>query len=197
MTHEQRIAEIREALKRGKCWTICVADLKLIDAAYESIDTLAEELKKQSDRADKAEQLVCDFQAAAMIDVSNQGGPCCVKPEHVEKHVTELRQRVDTLAAECLRLREDGLNIALFKEVVAEQRHGREKHGRGPDDLSHDDWHSDEAWHEFIAEHNHRARNATPMERRQHLIKAAGLCLSAVEAFDRSRQALDAAKEGE
>jgi hypothetical protein len=36
------------------------------------------------------EQRVCDFQAAAMIDVGNQGGPCRVEPHHVEKHVTGL-----------------------------------------------------------------------------------------------------------
>lgn len=37
------------------------------------------------------QQKVCDFQAASMLDVGGQGGPCRVQPHHVEAHVTNLR----------------------------------------------------------------------------------------------------------
>ena len=47
------------------------------------------------------EQRVCDFQAAGMIDVGGQGGPCRVEPKHIEQHVTELRAKVAALEAAC------------------------------------------------------------------------------------------------
>lgn len=77
------------------------------------------------------------------------------------------------------------MNPEIAAEIQAEQDHGRSKHGRGPNDFEHDDRHYDESWHDFIADHNVRACLASPMERRQHLIKIAGLAVSAVEAFDR------------
>ena len=53
-------------------------------------------------RAESLEQKVCDFQAASMLDVGNQGGPCRVEPEHVESHIKELRAKVESLEAELL-----------------------------------------------------------------------------------------------
>lgn len=73
----------------------------------------------------------------------------------------------------------------LAAQIQSEQDHGREKWGRGADDYAHDDATPEKAWHDYIAAHNERARCATPMERRQHLIKLAGLTVSAIEAFDR------------
>lgn len=35
-------------------------------------------------------QLVCDFQAASMLDVGRQGGPCRVEPRHVEQEMVRL-----------------------------------------------------------------------------------------------------------
>jgi len=80
------------------------------------------------------------------------------------------------------------MNLKIIKEIQAEQDHGRQKYGSGPNDFAHDDKHTDENWHEFIDEHNRRASESTPMERRQHLIKVAGLAVSAIEAFDRKHE---------
>lgn len=74
----------------------------------------------------------------------------------------------------------------IAEEIQAEQKHGRQKYGSGPNNLAHDDAHPPVVWFNLIGEHNRRALVATPMERRQHLIKVAGLAVSAVEAFDRS-----------
>lgn len=79
------------------------------------------------------------------------------------------------------------MNAKIAEEIQAEQNHGRQKYGAGPDDFRHDDMHSSEVWHACIATHNNRARLATPMDRRQHLIKVAGLAISAVESFDRKQ----------
>lgn len=73
----------------------------------------------------------------------------------------------------------------IAEQIQSEQDHGREKWGNGPDDFAHDDATPESAWHDLIADHNARASCATPMERRQHLIKLAGLAVSAIEAFDR------------
>lgn len=78
------------------------------------------------------------------------------------------------------------MNAKISDEIQQEQDHGREKWGDGPNDLSHDDATEDPLWHLYIANHNDRAACATPMERRQHLIKVAGLAVSAIEAFDRT-----------
>ncbi|HZV36608.1 MAG TPA: hypothetical protein VFB72_18670 [Verrucomicrobiae bacterium] len=80
------------------------------------------------------------------------------------------------------------MNEKIAAEIQAEQNHGRQKYGRGPNDFKHDDAHDPRGWHQWIEEHNMRGLLATPMERRQHLIKVAGLAVSAVEAFDRKRK---------
>jgi len=78
------------------------------------------------------------------------------------------------------------MTTALAKEIQAEQDHGRES--AGPDDLHHDDVMDDAVWYNCIRDHNERARWSTPLERRQHLVKVAGLAASAIEAFDRKRK---------
>jgi hypothetical protein len=80
------------------------------------------------------------------------------------------------------------MNEKIAAEIQAEQNHGREKYGTGPNDFAHDDAVPDKIWHGCIDNHNARAFHATPMERRQHLIKLAGLAVSAVEAFDRKTE---------
>jgi hypothetical protein len=77
------------------------------------------------------------------------------------------------------------VNAKISAEIQSEQNHGRQKYGRGPDDFQHDDRQCYGVWHDCIDDHLSRARNATPMERRQHLIKIAGLAVSAIESFDR------------
>lgn len=77
------------------------------------------------------------------------------------------------------------MNPKLAKEIQIEQEHGRQKYGSGRMDLAHDDSQSDELWHECITTHNGKARQSTPMDRRQHLVKLAGLAISAIESFDR------------
>lgn len=69
-------------------------------------------------------------------------------------------------------------------QIQAEQDHGREKYGRG--NPNHDDAHSLEEWVHFARDHAERAKSNTPQESRQHLIKAAGLLVSAIESFDRN-----------
>lgn len=82
----------------------------------------------------------------------------------------------------------------LAREIQLEQDHGRSKYGDGPEDFEHDDHHVAKDWHIWIREHNERGEYATPMDRRQHLIKVAGLAISAVESFDRQRKSrIDAA----
>jgi hypothetical protein len=73
----------------------------------------------------------------------------------------------------------------LLNEIKAEQKHGRAKYGNGPDDFDHDDNTAEGVWHDCIHEHNERARLGTPIERRQHLVKVAGLAISAIQSFDR------------
>lgn len=77
---------------------------------------------------------------------------------------------------------------AIAKEIQAEQENGRQKYGLGANDLAHDDGVTEHTWQVCIADHNTRARYAPPMERRQHLVKVAGLAVSAIEAFDRKRK---------
>lgn len=77
------------------------------------------------------------------------------------------------------------MNKKISKEIQSEQDHGREKYGFGPDDFEHDDFNSEEVWRDCIKDHNERARLCPPMARRQHLIKVAGLAVSAIEALDR------------
>lgn len=82
------------------------------------------------------------------------------------------------------------MNKNIAKEIQAEQEHGRQKYSRSKraDDTAHDDSLPNAVWLACIAEHNNRAYSATPTERRQHLVKVAGLAISAVESFDRKRK---------
>lgn len=75
----------------------------------------------------------------------------------------------------------------IAREIQAEQDHGREKYGGSMNDYAHDDATPDEGWHACIEDHNKRGRYSTPMERRQHLVKIAGLAISAIESFDRKK----------
>lgn len=77
---------------------------------------------------------------------------------------------------------------SIASEINKEQEHGRCKYGRGPRDFKHDDDHPNIVWHRCIQDHNERAYQGTPMERRQHLVKVAGLAVSAIESFDRGRR---------
>jgi hypothetical protein len=70
---------------------------KLEAALREGARVSAEMLEKLEADLAQAEQTICDFQAAGMIDVGGMGGPCEVKPAHIEKHVTELRARTAAL----------------------------------------------------------------------------------------------------
>lgn len=79
------------------------------------------------------------------------------------------------------------MNQKIHEEIQEAQRHGRQKYGSGPDDLAHDDAVPQDNWHRYIGDHNERAELSPPMDRRAHLIKVAGLAVSAVEAFDRQQ----------
>lgn len=79
------------------------------------------------------------------------------------------------------------MNAKIAAEIQSEQDHGRQKYGGHKDNLAHDSRNSNVDWANCIADHNSRALHSTPMERRQHLIKVAGLAVSAIEAFDRSQ----------
>lgn len=80
------------------------------------------------------------------------------------------------------------MNNIITAQIQEEQNRGRAKWGNGPEDHAHDDKHSDEDWGEMIERHNLNAESATPMERRQYLVKVAGLAVSAIEALDRKAQ---------
>lgn len=82
------------------------------------------------------------------------------------------------------------MNAKLIEEIQQAQDHVRQKYGNGPDDPT-----ADFVWHEFIRDHNEQADLATPMERREHLVKIAGLACSAVEAFDRKQETEEAVME--
>lgn len=77
------------------------------------------------------------------------------------------------------------MNEKIAAEIQNEQSHGRAKYGKSPDDLAHDDSVSDAVWYRCLNDHNERAFESLPMDRRAHLIKLAGLAVSAVEAIDR------------
>ncbi len=77
------------------------------------------------------------------------------------------------------------MNPDIAREIQDEQDHGRSKYGNGPFDLKKDDRNSEQDWHDCISDHNRRAVVATTMDRRQHLIKVAGMAVSAIEAIDR------------
>lgn len=77
------------------------------------------------------------------------------------------------------------MNEKIAAEIQIEQDHGRAKYGNAFDDFAHDDAHIEIDWHNMIDDHNERGRHETPMERRQRLVKIAGLAVSAIEAHDR------------
>lgn len=77
------------------------------------------------------------------------------------------------------------MNPQITAEIQTEQEHGRSKYGSGPNDFEHDDRNSDSIWTDCIRRHTINAEYSTPMERRQHLVKIAGLAVSAIESFDR------------
>jgi hypothetical protein len=53
--------------------------------------------EKLRDRIANLEQLVCDFQASALINVKGESGPCRVDPQDVEQEVTRLRNELARL----------------------------------------------------------------------------------------------------
>ncbi len=75
--------------------------------------------------------------------------------------------------------------MSVESEIIAQQKHGRQKYGGGENNLEHDDRHSVEDWLDMIQDHVHRARCGTPLESRQFLINIAGLAKSGAESFDR------------
>jgi hypothetical protein len=79
------------------------------------------------------------------------------------------------------------MNDKIAAEIQAEQNHGRQKYGSGSNDFAHDDGNSNALWALCISDHNNRARESTPRDRRQHLLKVAGLAVSAIEAIDRKK----------
>lgn len=76
----------------------------------------------------------------------------------------------------------------LAREIQDAQNHGRQKYGNGPDDFAHDDAHENGTWYKCIEDHNARSMETFPMDRREHLVKLAGLAVSAIESFDRKRK---------
>ncbi len=84
------------------------------------------------------------------------------------------------------------MNAAIAQQIQDEQDHGREKYGGDSRSFAKDDANTEMQWWDWIDDHNSRCLVSTPMERRQHLIKVAGLAVSAIEAFDRSLEKLNA-----
>ena len=78
------------------------------------------------------------------------------------------------------------MDSAITQQIQDAQDHGREKYGGNSTSCTHDDATPTLRWHSYIDDHNKRAFHATSMDRRAHLIKVAGLAVSAIEAFDRS-----------
>lgn len=91
------------------------------------------------------------------------------------------RAKLTAAEAERDRLRERLEATGVLAEILTEQQHGRQKYGGHPDNTALDDSHTEDEWASYIADHNERARITTPMERRQHLVKVAGLALSAID----------------
>lgn len=97
---EDRLAELFAGVERARA-------KKDNPILHDFAETIHEARKLQADLATaraqvvELEQKVCNFQAAAMIDVGKQGGPCLVEPKHVEQHVTELRSQIAGLEAAC------------------------------------------------------------------------------------------------
>lgn len=81
------------------------------------------------------------------------------------------------------------MNTKIASEIQAEQDHGRQKYGHGPNDFEHDDNHTAVDWYEMIMSHASKICYETPMDGRQRLVKVAGLAVSAIEVIDRKRNA--------
>lgn len=73
-------------------------NMALIAAARQAVPALIAEVRRLREENVRLDQLVCDFQAASMLEVGRQGGPCCVEPRHVERHITELRDALRPFA---------------------------------------------------------------------------------------------------
>lgn len=126
-----------------------------------------------------------------------------VTPEQKQRLAEMKRKQVHSSTCPCSicflltlldQAQRDTERVPLYREIEAEQRHGREKYGRGPEDFAHDNNNADDLWYSCIKDHNARAMSATPMERRQHLVKVAGLAISAIQSYDRkAKKALDQA----
>lgn len=79
------------------------------------------------------------------------------------------------------------MNTAIAIQIQDEQDHGREKYGGDSKSFAKDDANHPWDWHDWITDHSERAATARcAPDRRRHLIKVAGLAVSAIEAFDRS-----------
>jgi hypothetical protein len=76
----------------------------------------------------------------------------------------------------------------IAKEIQEEQNHGRQNTAMVRTILPTMTEIRILIWANCIADHNARGLYATPRERRQHLIKLAGLAVSAIESFDRKQQ---------
>jgi hypothetical protein len=76
-------------------------DAQIIYALNQKVIDLLAQLDAAEKESCRLEGLVQEFQASALIDVGNVGGPCCVEPRHIEAHVTELRAELDAAKAAC------------------------------------------------------------------------------------------------
>lgn len=97
-TLEQYVAGIRSEIGREAAdvanFAMMIAD---VCGALKTAPALTD--PRDAELAD-LHQRVCDFQAASMLDVGGQGGPCLVEPRHVERHITDLRAELAKVTAE-------------------------------------------------------------------------------------------------
>jgi hypothetical protein len=97
LTEMTRFATLKAAaedvlsLQQGLSVSEVAYDMFEHEATPETILALLSALEEAREQLTILEQLVCDFQAAGMIDVAGMNGPCEVKPIHIENHVIELR----------------------------------------------------------------------------------------------------------
>lgn len=97
-----RLAELLDVVDQTQ---IAIAAGELGDLKRANARLAAERDEARREAAD-LHQRVCDFQAASMLDVGGQGGPCLVEPRHVEEHVTRLRADLEAAKGEAERLRQ-------------------------------------------------------------------------------------------
>lgn len=80
---------------------------------------------------------------------------------------------------------EDRTRMAI-QDIQNEQWRGRSKYGSGPNDYQHDDAHTIPEWVAMAESHMGRIIETPDNEEaRSRFVKAAGLCLSAIESIDR------------